>query len=130
MSQFFKLAPLYRGSLFARATSTASINRFGTDPVPILPERGADAFDWSAGSAPTFDFRTEEGGENWWMNDRHESWRNALTPGQIVWVRQVPPEGGDRDAECRSKGLWRIGTAEVGPDRMRLQLTDRIGDVG
>ena len=129
MSDFFKLAHLYRGSWFARATSTTSIARLGTAPVPILPDREAGAFDWQAESGPTYEARAEEGGADWWMGEDHEGWRSALAPGRIVWVRQVMPDGRDDPRATESKGLWRIGTSEIGPGRMHLQLIERIGDV-
>jgi len=129
MSEFFKLAHLYRGSWFARATSSHSIEVLGSHSLPILPDREQGAFDWQALPGPTYTARPEEGGPDWWMLKDHEGWRNALTPGRIVWVRQVLPDGRDDKAASDSKGLWRIGTAEVGPGRLHLQLIERIGDV-
>jgi hypothetical protein len=129
MSEFFKLSHLYRGSWFARATSTTSIARLGTAPVPILPDREAGSFDWQAQPGPLYTARLEEGGADWWMSDEHEGWRNALVPGRVVWVRQVMQDGRDDPMVCDSKGLWIIGTAEIGPGRMVVQLSERIGDV-
>ncbi|WP_375690451.1 hypothetical protein [Pseudooceanicola sp. LIPI14-2-Ac024] len=129
MSEFFKLAHLYRGSWFARATNLRSIELFGTEPVPILHDREEGAIDWQGKPGPTYQGLESEGGPDWWMAPEHEAWRKALAPGKIVWVRQVMPNGVDDPAAGASKGLWKIGAAEIGPGRLHLYLTERIGDV-
>lgn len=128
MTEFLKLAHLTRGSWFARATNSHTIRLIGTDPIPILPDREEGAFDWQAGPAPTFAGRAEEGGPDWWMTSEHAAWRAALIPEALVWVRQVMPDGTDDIAAGRSKGVWRIATAEVEPGRMFIELSDRIGE--
>ncbi len=129
MTEFLKLAHLRRGSWFARAADTKSIARLGSDPLPILPDREQGALDWQAKPRPVYTARAEEGGADWWMAPEHEAWRRALRPGALAWVRQVMPDGRDDPAVCESKGLWRLGEAQIGPGLLRLELAERIGEV-
>ncbi|MGR3323252.1 MAG: hypothetical protein ACU0DK_15125 [Pseudooceanicola sp.] len=129
-TEFLRLHPLYAGSWFARAGDTHSIDLIGPRSIPILQDWEDGAFDWQAEPEPVYDLRPrgEEAGA-WWMEHRYDTWRIGLTPGAVVWVRHTKKTPRGDTMQGRSKGIWRIGEAEIGPARLRLTLSDRIGDV-
>ncbi|MDF1854806.1 hypothetical protein [Pseudooceanicola sp.] len=129
MTEFFKLTHLTRGSWFARGVNSKTLAVLGTEPIPILPDREAGAFDWQAPLGPTFTGLESEGGAAWWMAHEHEAWCAALIPDVVVWVRQVLPDGRDDTAAGRCKGVWRLAEVDIAPSHLLVRLGNRIGEV-